>query len=109
MASRLALQESYSFVLHIDGKRLAYAGNLERSALELLPHAKGVDILMLECAYLQADQLPSDLLELFPKKVLLTHIHPKYDADGRETPPVAASAALGSMSIVRKVRRSRCR
>ncbi len=73
--------QSYCSVINAEEKRVVYSGDI-KSALELLPLLKRpAELLILEMAHFNPDELLTLFREAPPKRAVLTHFHPDLDVD----------------------------
>lgn len=71
--------QSYSFAVAREGKRVVYSGDV-KSALELVPLLETpTDLLILEMAHFSPEEFRSLWEKASPRKVVLTHFHPRLD------------------------------
>jgi len=80
--------EAYSFVLEAEGRKVVYSGDVARPE-ELYPLLPGADLLVMECAHFEPERLFQALKGQDVKRIVITHIHPKWA--GREA-EIAATA-----------------
>lgn len=86
--SKLAVEEglpnqgqSYSIVVHCEGKRIVYSGDIS-SVMELRPLLRvETDLLILEMAHFMPDDFLMLLKEVCPRKTVFTHFHPDLDIE----------------------------
>jgi ribonuclease BN (tRNA processing enzyme) len=73
--------QSFGFVIHVQGTRLVYSGDLalsgEAGVEEFRPHAEQADVIISEVAHVPPEHLVRMLARTDASRILLVHVHPK--------------------------------
>jgi ribonuclease BN (tRNA processing enzyme) len=67
--------ESFSFLIHLEGKSIAYSGDIDHID-ELEPMLDGIDLLILETAHVDPADVFPYLTNRNIDRIVLSHIHP---------------------------------